>query len=376
MIYICVVLVALVLTQHGFSGEMNMLHDLRYVVVGERGRVTLSFRGAARYAAERDSNIVTLRFENTRVSSPPGAARLNFAAGGVRRVVIERIGADNASVTLTLRDNTHSSYSSSESGNQLYVDVMMKSRVPARIIHNTMAVPPKKRIARPAFAPSAPVSQRPARPVTGETESGRDPQVGQNKASVVNIARTQDASVESGPKHSNAGIRPPTRQNGTVFAIVISFGSALVGTAGILWFLSRRARAQGNSTLNLTSERTERYERKEVPRPSAAEAAKQGQVHWTAGGREEIEISADEETLHLAESFQRSRGDLDLAFQVSSGAYAHRVQKMLNHGRQVSLTRNQRVIMAKKLGVGMGEFELMAQLGRLKEGNVTKEEVQ
>jgi len=79
------------------------------------------------------------------------------------------------------------------------------------------------------------------------------------------------------------------------------------------------------------------------------------------------ETDGDDSALTLAERFKRSRSELDFAIQLSSLPYPNPTGKELIATQAASLSKAQRTVIAKKLGVGRGELDLIANLSRMQE---------
>lgn len=320
------------------NGESSELTGIRYSVRDAKSRVTFRFAGTVNYSAGKSENIITLVFPGVSVGSPPGEARLNFVSGAVQGVDLRRVGRDSAIATIRLRSDDRVEYSSSEDGHALYVDVLGGE--------HTSGVYPG-------------ATQGPSSP----------PRESAQKASTFPVARKaiedpvheeQTApQIQSAP---GAPDRQGTRTAGLFLSVLLSLTVSAAGTIAILWFFVRRKkRVSDRRPADAPGSEPETLS---LPRLSLP-ATQDPQESTVRSSLPEVE--EDNPGLDLAERFQRSRSELDFAIQLSSMPYAHGLEKELTGTHAASMTMAQRTVVAKKLGVGRGELDLIANLSKMKE---------
>jgi hypothetical protein len=324
------------------SGETSQLNGIRYSVREMKSRVTFRFTGTVAYSAGKSDNVITLVFREVSVGSPPGEARLSFVSGAVQGVDLRRAGKDSAVATIRLRNDDRVEYSSSEDGHALYVDVLGGTERAALTVGTgrTSSSTPQKAVKK--IEPSS---------LPGEVI----------KASV----REEEASPLSHPAQSAPDrLRPP--ETGVLISILLSLTVSSVGTIAILWFYVRRRNGKhsgdlqpGNTATLELALGTLSLPRLSVP---ATPDPEESPVRPSGG-----ETEGDDPGLALAERLQRSRSELDFAIQLSSIPYPNGLGRELTATHAASLSKAQRTVVAKKLGVGRGELDLMANLSRMKD---------
>lgn len=317
-----------------FAGQ-SRLTGIRYNIRGSNSRVTLLFTDAILYSANKTPDGVMLMLRNTEIGSPPGEAKLDFKSGNVRRVEVTKVGKDSAAVSIVMRNGGRVEYSSSEVSHQLYVDVNgTQLGAPAGLSSKLESARGKKHV-----SPLPPVAK------------GEDLRVVGNP-----IAEAQMEPPTADP----TGGRNASSTGATILAVIIS---VIIGGIGTLTILSLYVRQR-----LVPRPQQQRMEETEggmsqtqfsIPPPPA--------IPFVSQAEEKAVLAEDDSSLSLAERFQRSRGEIDFALHLSSGAYGHERGKKLAGTNPAALTGAQRAVVAKRLGVGQGEVELMAKISRMKQ---------
>jgi hypothetical protein len=332
-----ILLVLFFLTPSAGSGEPSELNGIRYNVQPTRSRVTFRFTGAVAYAAAKRDSIITVVFRNVTVGSPPGEARLSFVSGAVQGVRIQRAGNDSAIATIHLRKRDRVEYSGSDDGSALFVDVLGDRQ-------ETAAVDEEKPLAH--IGESKPSHESP--PITA------DP---------VTLAVAAEQATASGlPTHRTVDPQRPS-DSGVLISVFISLIVATVGTLAILRFAVRKENRKRDAEIQLMDTMPE-ADTLSLPRVTELSLAEPEEL---SARFSQTETDAEDPALTLAQRFRRSRSDLDFAIQLSSLPYPNPSGKELIATEAASLSRAQRTILAKRLGVGRGELDLIANLSRMQE---------
>jgi hypothetical protein len=315
----------------GAFAAQSRLTGIRYNISGSNSKVTLLFTSSILYSASRTPDGVTLMLRNTEIGSPPGEAHLNFKSGNVRLVAVKRIGSDSASIAIVLRNPGRVEYSSSESSHALFIDVTGTA---------------------PAISEAAAKRQNHVRVSASRRGAADMPAHAVEKT--VSVAQLASPS---------SPVPPPGDETSTGAIVMVMLFSVIIGgigTLGTLWLYIRRTNGHDGRKENVAEPLDEVQTLLTLPRP--AQPAQER--HAPAP----VEPETDQgPSLSLAERFQRSRGEIDFVLHLSSGAYGNNRGKKLEHADPASLTVSQRAIVAKRLGVGQGEVELMAKISRMKQ---------
>lgn len=330
------------------NAESSRLTGIRYNVRETKSRVTFRFTGTMFYSADKKGDIITLVFRNVSVGSPPGEARLSFVSGTVQGVTLHRAGKDSAIASIRLRSDDRVEYSSSENGHDLYVDVVGSG-------HRAGV-----RQSSAAAASASPAQKTP------ESVAISPPPAEVSSNKIQNV----DQPVPVPELEKYAGRTMPARQEssdpGLLISILLSLTISSAGTIAILWLYVRRQCVKQHSEVGPADR---------IAPESAAEGFSLPQLSVPATpdpfGSPVLsalpDAEGDDPGLALAERFQRSRSELDFAIQVSSVPYPNGVAKTLAGKDAALLTKAQRTVVAKKLGVGRGELDLMANISRMQE---------
>ncbi len=317
------------------NGAPSELNGIRYNVQPTRSRVTFRFTGTVTYSAGKRDDVITLVFRNVTVGSPPGEARLRFVSGAVQGVRIQSTGKDSAIATIHLRNEDRVAYSASDDGNALYVDVLGGGQRTAAVNIAGKTSATATETEKNSLSPGVPF----AAPVTAER------------------------TVPPGPPAPRRADPGPSSGSGLLISVLISLIVATAGTLVILRFTVRHwngKRDAGIQPMGATLDvRTFSLPRvTEIVPPDQERSAVQFSQPETDG---------DDSALTLAERFKRSRSELDFAIQLSSLPYPNPTGKELIATQAASLSKAQRTVIAKKLGVGRGELDLIANLSRMQE---------
>jgi hypothetical protein len=334
------------------------LTAIRYEQQSGGNRLTLQFAGEIRYAFSRSAERLVLRFPSTRLANRTGAGTLKFQDGLVRSVTTGRAGVDSIVVAVVLREGARPTLLRPLAGNVLYIDVAADPDAPAPPMKVAAVIPAPVRAADTRNAKAA-VSGSPVDiPALARSQVEERRQAAETPM----LVATHNVSVqafarEAGPTLSEVPL--------AAAAMVLSVGS----TIALLLFLRRRAarnaaREQASEPGSESSARTETVYR--MPELATAHP----QLDETV--QDEVEPMFDDQ-VQMARAFQRGKGEVGLAMalrgRTSSKANRQRLVDIVEKGG----SHAQRRTAARKLGVGVGEVELAAQLQKLQHRTKHKE---
>jgi hypothetical protein len=334
------------------------LTAIRYEQHSGGSRLTLQFAGEIRYAFSRSADRLVLRFPSTVLTNRTGAGTLKFQDGLVRSVSTGRAGADSIVVAVVLRERTRPTLLRPSTGNVLYLDVAPDPDAPAPQRTPVPALPAPSRTAGPRIGKAA-VSAAPV-DVPGLA-----------RLQVEERRRTTEAPSTVGSPA--ASVRESGREDGATLSVLPLAAAAVAlsvgSTIALLLFLRRRAVRHG------VPEKTPEPEAEPAPRTETVYrmpelATTHPSLDETV--QDEVEPMFDDQ-VQMARAFQRGKGEVGLAMALRA-----RTSPKASRQRLVDIAEKrgsvaQRRTAARKLGVGVGEVELAAQLQRLQDRTKHKE---
>jgi hypothetical protein len=332
------------------------LTAIRYEQQSGGSRLTLQFAGEIRYALSRSADRLVLRFPSTRLANKTGAGTLRFQDGLVRSVSTGRAGADSIVVAVVLRERTRPTLLRPSAGNVLYLDVAADPDAPAPLNIPASAIPASVRTADPRNAKAAGSASPVDIPALARSQVEERRREAETRAAVG--TRTVSLS-EPGREERPTVPEIPL----AAAAVVLSVGT----TIALLLFLRRRA-----------------VRREVLEQPSEPEAALRTETVYRMPElttthpqsdetvQDEVEPMFDDQ-VQMARAFQRGKGEVGLAMALRA-----RTSPKANRQRLVDIAEKrgsyaQRRTAARKLGVGVGEVELAAQLQKLQDRTKHKE---
>ncbi len=231
----------------------------------------------------------------------------------------------------------------------------------------------------PASARSLPYNTLQQETLPESQNSARAPFYGMKPAETITGATTENAlrgeslqKIDNGEgKHfvpsaaigSNADVE--NSGSAQIFLILAAFCSALAGTAVILYLVSKRV-PQKEET-NVGSQEIKQEVQPQAAAPLLFEEKPAEQV--------DVEVSLNEEpaeenaAVELAQRYHRGQGEMQLLFSLQSHENEKAPITQLLHTSSLNRTDGSRKKLAKKLGLGNGELDLLVRLQKTRKAS-------
>ena len=337
--FIIPVLLSVLLPAYAAAGDQATLTGIRYNIQPDRSRVTLQFTGEPEYTTDERGDGVILRFRNATVAPKPGAARLTFVSGAVEKVSVHRIGEDSLAVIIDLRDNCHYALHAGADG-ALIVDAFR----PGNLVQARRSTVAKK---DPVPADHIPAVHK-VTPVVAPD-------------SLLAVSDSATVTEETPLKGDTAEAVNP---------VLLAFSAvlALACSTALGWMYIRYRRFVGRAvrttvtvpaTVDVppdTPVDDEPVDSRPALRIPSAPLLDEADAADGGHGDDEDVISS------TAGKFGRSKGEIGFAVHKKESLTGQRLTKKLSPAAVRTMTKTQRIALARKLGVGVGELDLMARL--------------
>jgi hypothetical protein len=341
------------------------LKDVRYSAQSGSSRVTLVFDGEVRYSPVAAEGSIRLGLSNTSVAVPAKARRQLLSTGLASSITITTLPDDSVVVVVALKAPATYRCILPASGNSLYVDIIgtgggaavqrtardsQDRPAPLKSRGATMMGALSRIPARPAAPKSTPVSAKSAEVASGEP--GRS-------TSVVDISAILREQMHSDMSQTATRQQVNTRELSPVVAVTLSVLIVLVlsGSGLALAFVFRKRSVRAVAP----------------PRPAPpAPQAEPPVDSLPASPRREFLLDepedddesrfAHETSLQLARTFRRGSEEITLARRLHDHASPQLSGVRMEEKLGRATTPDQRLHIARKLGVGRGEMDLAVKL--------------
>jgi hypothetical protein len=306
------------------------LTGVRYSVRGGESTLRILLVGTCSYSLVPEANGVAIVLAGTRVGSPPGAARLTFASGGIGRVAVRPLKGDSARICLTLRGTPAYTVSRTREGIEF----------------------------RTAAAGEG------AKPVTA-APTGVQILEGVRVIDIPSTVFAEARGTQPAPDPGASARRVPTQRGDPVIApvpLAVAAGVSAFGTTALLLMIGLRLRllpVSGGTAPPATANRDEAEtdsEDETGPAPAPERAGGEEHDGCTGGTDDPPGVTGAFASLKLH----------DTAW---SSTVADRVRAISSSGRSGAGKLRE----ARRHGVGLGELELAAGLQRCERRSRRKE---
>jgi hypothetical protein len=358
------VLMSLLLNITAEAAQVN-LKDVRYAVQSGSSRVTLIFDGDIRYSPLAAEGSIRLGLSNTSVSIPAKARRQVLGFGLASSITITSLPGDSVVVVIALHGAATYRCILPASGNALYVDIIgtgegatvkppvrtsQERTVPAKSKGATMMGALARMAARPTVPKPVPAPAKKVEAAPG----GPDRSAGVVDISAILREQMHSETSQLTPRVPvNAqGLSPVTAAAMSVVVVLILSGSGLA-----LAYVFRRRPVRAVA----------------APKPAQPEPPVESLVDSGPSlPRRELLVDdpddddesrfAHDTSLQLARTFRRGSEEITLARRLHDHASPQLSGVRMEEKLERATTPDQRLHIARKLGVGRGEMDLALKL--------------
>jgi hypothetical protein len=338
--------------------EQNaQLVNLRYYDHGGSSRLAIRLQGNPQYSAVRNESDVRIILQHTGAPVSYDVARMDFTSGFVAHVHIDRRRGDSVVVIVGLRTNTAFRIERMGKVDGLFVDVFPDSS--HTLAQDTVSADTALAIGHPSVIMPIQTMSFNTLVAAGDVPSKEQ----------------KDTIVRAGVPTVAAAI-PNTSliwPKAHVLHVSLAIALAVLGTALVLLFIrrlytTRSLPVPSTFTTGFTEAISKQgHERREVPR----EMLKHGVVEPP---RDRL-LDAESSALMLAKRYGRGLGEVKLSFDLRSRQSERRWIKRVQEFAEKNEDKQDRIAVAKELGIGRGEVDLAVLLHHLKTPKTLKEEL-
>jgi hypothetical protein len=369
-------LVSLLYSIQALAAQVS-LKDIRYDVQSGSSRVTLVFDGEVRYSPIAAEGSIRIGLSNTSVAIPARARRQSLSSGPASAITITTLPDDSVIVAIALHGSATYRCILPASGNALYIDIIgtgdgaaarhatqvpRERPAPAKSKGATMMGALLRVPAQPSAAKSAPATAKVAEPAPSEPN---------RSAGVVDISAILRDQMRADSRQHTARERLNVQALSPVAAGAISLVIVLMltGSGLALAFVFRKPPVrppaaaqpvQPEPSVELLVDSKPALPRRELPVDEPDDSDESRFAHETS--------------LQLARTFRRGSEEITLARRLHDHASPQLSGARMEEKLGRTTTPDQRLHIARKLGVGRGEMDLAMKLRTIR-STEKKEEV-
>jgi hypothetical protein len=352
--YILVTIAALAgLTQQAAISEVQeggIINRVLYNVRDDFSRLTFFVDGSVTCTAEQVGDEISLYFQNTTISRPPGHAQLEFKTGLIRKTTLEKINNRDAGVTINLRENGWYTIIRNTETDDFYVYIFPSNLV----LHDP--VPASIQLFDPISMAAGAAADRHA--IDGNPAGPLLP--------TAHISEQPTSQVTRSHQHGPLIL---------IFSVLSSAVIVTIMTACIIFI--RYLRIKNKKEVNAGDLLPAMGQNVWAEKPESVETGfstfneKEGKQHpipdsWNSAGRAKNEED-------IAVKFRRGKGEIDLFMKMESDIKKNSLKKKLSGLRKNYASDSMIITDAKKLGIGRGEIKLLHDLEEFRANKIKKE---